>query len=135
MSNEEQMNQDDPATSARIAPVRRLFEEVFGKGAKELIPELCADPGAITRGLEKITMLRGAFPDLRYDVERYTAEGEFVIVYFKARGTHTGELMGRPPTGKSIVLDGSNIYRVRGDQIVEGWGHLNTQDGLKDLMK
>jgi predicted ester cyclase len=120
---------------AKVGIVTRLFEEVWNKGKRDLIPEIFTDPAAVNRGMEKVFQMRIAFPDLRFEVERYESEGDFVIVYFKAHGTHEGELMGKPPTGKKIVFDGSNIYRVRGGKIHEGWGHLNTQDALRDLFK
>lgn len=117
-----------------LALVKRYFEEVINGGKRELIPELWGDPEAAGRGMEKIQQLRAAFPDLRIEIERYEQHGEFVITYFEGRGTHTGPLMGRPPTGKEFRFEGSNIYRVRGGKLVEAWGHLNTQ-ALQELFK
>ncbi|GAB4563566.1 MAG: ester cyclase [Haliangiales bacterium] len=119
----------------QVQLVKRYFDEVVNGGNRELIPELWSDPGAVGRGMEKIRQLRDAFPDLRLEVERYEHVGEFVIAYFVGNGTHTGSLMGRPPTGKSIRFEGSNIYRVRDGKLAAAWGHLNTQDAFRELFK
>lgn len=124
----------DAENQKKIAVVRTLLERVIAKGEQHLIPELCEDPAMISRGTEKIAMMRAAFPDLAFDVDRYEVHGEFVIAYFQASGTHLGELMGRPATGKKVVFEGSNIYRIRNGKIREGWGHLNTQDALKSIL-
>jgi predicted ester cyclase len=39
------------------------------------------------------------------------------------RGTHKGDLMGVPPTGKPISMSGTSIIRVAGGKIVESWAH------------
>lgn len=125
----------DAERDAKIAVVRALLERVIGRGERQLIPELCEQEDAMMRGMEKVQMMRVSFPDLALAIERYEVHGDFVIAYFKGHGTHLGELMGRPPTGKRVVFDGSNVYRVVNGKIREGWGHLNVQDALRDLFK
>jgi len=36
-------------------------------------------------------------------------------------GTHTGEFLGIPPTGKTFVLQGIDMYRVQHGKIAEHW--------------
>jgi predicted ester cyclase len=38
------------------------------------------------------------------------------------RGTHQGEFMGRPATGKTITISGFDLARVAGGKIAEHWG-------------
>jgi steroid delta-isomerase-like uncharacterized protein len=71
------------------------------------------------------TMIRQACPDWHSEVHQLVAEGDLVVERFTASGTHRGELMGVPPTGKTLVLAGINIFRVRADKIVERWGCLD----------
>ena len=47
--------------------------------------------------------------------------GERVVVRWIGRGTHTGELMGVPPTGASIAVDAITIFRIAADRIAEEW--------------
>ncbi|MGH3604356.1 MAG: ester cyclase, partial [Pseudonocardiaceae bacterium] len=60
-------------------------------------------------------------------------EDDLVVERFTASGTHTGVLMGAPPSGRRIVLDGINIFRLDGDRIVERWGQLDTLGLLRQL--
>jgi predicted ester cyclase len=63
----------------------------------------------------------GAFPDVRVSVEDQIAEGDMVVTRWTATGTHTGELMGIPPTGRRIEISGITINRFSGGRIAEDW--------------
>jgi steroid delta-isomerase-like uncharacterized protein len=78
-------------------------------------------------------MFREALPDWHSDVEQLVAEGDFVVERFTASGTHLGELMGVPPTGKVIYLRGMQMFRIDGDRIVERWGRLDEVGLLRQL--
>ena len=45
-------------------------------------------------------MMRTAFPDLELVAEDTIAEADKVVCRFTLRGTHRGEFMGLPPTGR-----------------------------------
>lgn len=62
-----------------------------------------------------------AFPDFRVTVESIVAEAEMVAVRWTMNGTHLGELMGIPPTGRSVTFAGTTIHRVADGNIVENW--------------
>ncbi len=61
------------------------------------------------------------------------ADGDQVAVYSLATGTNRGELMGMPPTGKSISIGAIEIYRVAGDKIVEQWVVADNAAMLRQL--
>jgi len=71
------------------------------------------------------SMMRAAFPDWHSDLHALIAEGDLVVERFTAGGTHRGEVMGVPPTGKTVSLPGINIWRLRDGLIVERWGRLD----------
>jgi predicted ester cyclase len=48
----------------------------------------------------------GAFPDLHQTIEESVADGNAVALSFRATGTHTGDFMGMPATGKPIDVAG-----------------------------
>ena len=75
-------------------------------------------PGPIK---ELVLMFRAAFADLHYVVEDVVEDGDRVAVRWRATATHTGELYGIPPTGKSGALDGCDILRIADGRIVESW--------------
>lgn len=63
------------------------------------------------------------------------AEADLVVEYFTATGIQRGELLGVPaPTeGRAVTLRGINVFRVRGDRIVERWGRLDELGILRQL--
>jgi len=69
------------------------------------------------------------FPDLQTTTEDLIAEGDRVVERYTARGTHKGEFMGAPPTGKKFAIETLVIYRLAGGKIVEMWG-LNDSQAL-----
>lgn len=66
-----------------------------------------------------------ALPDLTVEVQLMVAEGDLVAVRSIMRGTHRGELMGVPPSGRRVAIDGIDILRVVDGRIVEHWGLTN----------
>lgn len=126
------------------ALVRRLFDEVINAGEPSRADELVASdfvehnpvPGQAP-GLEGfkqvITMLRGAFPDLRIDVDELVAEGDKVSVRLTARGTHEGVFQGIPATGRRVAWEGISMIRLEGDRIVERWFHVDNLGLMRQL--
>ena len=68
-----------------------------------------------------MTATRTAFPDLRYTVEALIGEGDMVAVLYTWQGTHSGDLAGFPPTGRSVTTMGMIVCRVASGRIVEQW--------------
>ena len=62
-----------------------------------------------------------SFPDLRRPVEDLVAEGDKVVARWSSVGTHGGDFMGIPPTGKTVTTTGITIFRLDGGKIVEEW--------------
>jgi predicted ester cyclase len=44
-----------------------------------------------------------------------------VVVRWTTRGTHKGELMGIPATGKPVVVTGIDIFQISSGKVVESW--------------
>ena len=66
-------------------------------------------------------MFFAAFPDLELTIQDEVAEGDRVAVRWTWTGTHNGDLMGTPPTGKAVSASGMGVYRVVDGQIAEDW--------------
>jgi len=80
-----------------------------------------------------ITTCRAAFHGLNVTINDIMADGNKVIARFTARGTHNGEFMGVPPTGKAIILTAIEIFRVKDGRIVELWGEVNMMGLMQQL--
>jgi steroid delta-isomerase-like uncharacterized protein len=121
-------------------------EEGFAQGTVELFDDLVAEdvvnhdetlPPEIPPGREGVKALaqgyKMAFPDLVLTVEDQIAEGDKVATRWTARGTHQGELMGIPPTGKEARVTGTTIDRIEDGQIVETWTNWDQVSLLQQL--
>jgi steroid delta-isomerase-like uncharacterized protein len=62
-----------------------------------------------------------AFPDIHLHIDDLLAEGDRTVLRWSAHGTHKGELMGIPATGKTVNLTGIAIDRFENGQSVEHW--------------
>ena len=114
---------------------QRYFDEVANKDKLDLLDETFAtdyphhdpanpDPRPVVgpQGVkDHLTSLKGAFPDLVFDVEDTIADDEQIVLRWTARGTNTGDYFGMPPTGKSIEITGMNTWRTRDGKAIEGW--------------
>ena len=63
--------------------------------------------------------MRSAFPDMHWAVEEQLADGERVLTRFVWTGTHRGEYLGVPPTGRGVSVWGMVIDRLVDGRIKE----------------
>jgi predicted ester cyclase len=75
-----------------------------------------------------------AFSEIRVVAEQMVVEGDTVVVRWTARGRHTGDLLGLPPTYRETVTSGIDILRVAGGRIVEGWVSWDVLALLEQLL-
>jgi len=123
---------------------RRFTEELWDKGELAVADEIIVpdfvdhDPvsGQIA-GLqgykEMVGAFRAAFPDLRVKNEDVIVAEDKVVVRWTARGTHNGQLMNIPPTGKQVALKGIDILRLDNGRIAERWGEFDALGMLSQL--
>lgn len=67
------------------------------------------------------SMFFSAYPNIQVTIEDLVAEGDKLVARWSARGTHQGELMGIPPTGKEVTITGIAIDRFEDGKSVEHW--------------
>jgi len=110
---------------------RRYVDEVLNQGHLEVIDELRTDDLEGVRG--RVRMFRAAFPDLHVTVDGQVAEGDWAVMRLTFRGTHKGEFMGVPPTGKSVEFATIVMNRYVDGKSVENWGLHDFHGLLKHL--
>ena len=122
------------------ALIRRFYEEVWNDKNLEAIDELVATDSVdhdLPPGREGakafISMYLSAFPDTKMTIEDLLAEGDKVVTRWSATGTHTGELMGIPATGKQVTVTGLDINRYSGGKSVEHWGEFDQMGMMQQL--
>lgn len=130
-------------TKENKALSRRVLEELWHKGNMAAIDELYSpdyvshNDRGFPSGLEGVRVFTGmyknAFPDTRITIEEQVAEGDLVVTRWSAKGTHKGELMGIPATGKQVTVTGIGIDRIVNGRIVEGWGEFDQLGMMQQL--
>lgn len=119
---------------------RRYLLEVWGQwdfeAEKETVAEDLVDHNAapgLPSGREGhhqfLVMCRQAFPQFDVTIDELIAEGDKVAYQWTAVGTHEGEFMGIPATGKEVTVTGSDIVRMEDGKIAEAW-HVEDNLGL-----
>ena len=74
-----------------------------------------------------------AFPDVRAIIERQEVNGDKVTTYVTFTGTHSGELMGIPATGKKTKVPVKITDRIVNGKIVETWSEWDPDDLMRQL--
>ena len=79
-------------------------------------------------------MYRGAFPDFRMNIEDLVVSGDKAVARVRATGTHQGELMGMPATGRSVDIQLIDIMRFGDDGLLrEHWGVADVMKMMQQL--
>lgn len=113
------------------ARVRQAFDEFINRKNLTVVDDYVA-PNYVgyysavpepVRGRDEfrqfLQLYHQAFPDLRVTIDDAFAEGDKVAVRLTLRGTHQGELMGLPPTGKAVTVSAINLFQIENGQAVE----------------
>jgi steroid delta-isomerase-like uncharacterized protein len=132
------------STEANKAIVRRIFTEVISEGNLDLVDKLFAPdqvshgmPPEMPDGVEGVKLFfhyfRKAFPDGEHTIHDQIAERNQVVSRVTAAGTHSGEFMGIPATGRTVVMDGIVINRFSDGKVVETWALYDDLSLFKQL--
>ena len=79
-------------------------------------------------------MYRKGFPDLRMEAEDILVSGDKVVARVRGTGTHEGEFMGMPATGKSVDVQLIDIIRFGDDGLAhEHWGVFDALKMMQQL--
>jgi steroid delta-isomerase-like uncharacterized protein len=120
------------------------MEEVLNKGNMQVVDELIAPnfvehdpfPGQApgVEGLKQaMVALRQAFPDLHVTVDEMLSDGDKVVIRSTMKGTHKGNFMNIPATGKQISVEGIDIVRISNGRAVEHWGVTDNLTMMQQL--
>jgi steroid delta-isomerase-like uncharacterized protein len=124
--------------------IQRSYDEFFNTGNLALVDQFHANDfvGHVLglppiQGLEALKHLASgylsAFPDLHITLEDMIAEGDKVMTRVSWRGTHKGEFIGIPPTGKQVTVTGMYEYRIAGGKIAEWWDYSDNLGLMQQL--
>ena len=78
-------------------------------------------------------LFRAAFPDIRVTIENTVAEANQVANHGYFTGTHRGDFMGLPPTGKTIHVAYLDYWQVANGLLADNWVRMDTVGLLQQL--
>ena len=110
----------------------RYMEEVFNQRKFDVLTEIFAPEVLESVRQTSVGFLSG-FPDWHGKIEDLFAEGDRVVNRWVGHGTNTAPLMGMPPTGKAVTLEGITIFRVAGGKVVEQWSAADQLSLMRQL--
>ncbi len=114
------------------AAVRRFFDGVWNKGnvgetEAFLAPEFVSHNTLDVRIVGPreyggaVASYRAAFPDFHTTLEDVLVDGDRVVVRGTDRGTHRGDFMGFPASGREVTTTWIEIFRMENGKAAEGW--------------
>lgn len=132
------------AVQANKALVQRLYEGINEKNDDELLECYASDcvvhsgPGIEESTgregvLQQFQVTRAAFPDIDASIEAIVAEDDLVTARIAYTGTHEGEFLGVPATGKDVSFNGTNVFRIEDGEISEVWPMVDTLGVLQQF--
>jgi predicted ester cyclase len=110
------------SAEAKKRLVRRLVDEAVGQRNLDVLDEIAA--GEFAEVAKRwVRPFRSAFPDSEMEIVELIAESDKVVAHFKWSGTHRGEWLGVPGTGRRFErVDEIYIFGVRSGRLVSAIG-------------
>ena len=126
------------------ALVRRFIDDVMKNKNVNAIDGLLApdyiehnpipgQPPGLDAMKEFMGMFFAAFPDLDSTIDLLVAEGDIAAGRMTTTGTHTGDFMGIPATGKRVSYTETHIVRIANGIAVEHWGNQDDMAMMQQL--
>ena len=127
-----------------IATIRRFWAG-FNAHDLNVWDELCTDdfinydPGLPTPEADlktikqSINAMQTAFPDMSASENDLLADGDKVAVHMTLTGTHKGEFMGVPASGKAVEFSGVWLAHFKSGKIKKQWVYFNAMGLLMQI--
>ena len=124
--------------------IRAFIEEVIHQGRYERLGDLVVEdfveldplPGQQQgrEGLKGIlATFRAGFPDMHWTIDEMVAEDDKVVTRMTWTGTHRGDFLGIPATGRSIRVKGIAIDRLESGTMADSRILMDTLSLMQQL--
>lgn len=113
--------------------VRRLAREAVGRHNLEVLNEIAA--GDFAQAAKRwVEPFQSAFPDFEMEIADLIAEGDKVVAHFRCSGTHRGQWLGVPATGRRFEqINEIYIFEVRGGKLISALGVEDNLTRMRQL--
>jgi predicted ester cyclase len=113
--------------------VRRLVDQAVHQRNVDVLDEL-ADGDFAQIAKRWVRPFQSAFPDFEMEVVELIAEGEEVVAHFRCSGTHRGEWLGVPGTGRRFEnVDEIYIFEVKDGKLISAFGVEDSLTRMRQL--
>jgi predicted ester cyclase len=83
--------------------------------------------------LQALPAFRQAFSNVSFEIGETVSEGDLIAYSLAFSGTHSGDFMGIPPTGKRITMSETHIERIQDGKIVLHSGNIDMLGLMQQL--
>jgi predicted ester cyclase len=113
--------------------VRRLVDEAVAKRNVDILDELAA--GEFAEIAKRwVRPFQSAFPDFTMEIVELIADEDAVAAHFKCSGTHSGEWLGVPATGRRFEnVDEIYVFHVRDGKLMGAFGVEDNLSRMRQL--
>lgn len=77
--------------------------------------------------------LRAAFTERTYKTEKFLVDGNWAACFGKIEGTHSGEFMGIPATGKRVTVPYMDFWLIEDGRIKDNWVSVDYAQTASEL--
>ena len=113
--------------------VRRLVQEAVGRRNLDVLEEVAAGPFARV-AKRWVQPFHSAFPDFQMEIVDLIAEGDKVVAHFRCSGTHRGDWLGVPATGRRFErVDEIYVFEARDGKLVSAVGVEDNLTRMRQL--
>ena len=128
----------------RAATLRRMYDLINARDLDGFAAVLADDfveheeqPGLAPTKEGVVEFFRlnfAAFPDLRFEAEDVLVDGDKVVARGRITGTHQGDFLGVPASGKHVDVQLIDIIRLGDDGLArEHWGVFDAMTMMQQL--
>jgi predicted ester cyclase len=128
------------------ALTREWFEQVWNRrdesvmarmSSPDVVTHGLAEDGGPVKGVEHFKQFwrafLAAFPDMTVKVEDVLVDGDKTVTRLSFSGTHSGEGIGIPPTGRRFASTAIVIARWENGRCVESWNEFDAAGMMRQL--
>lgn len=131
------------STEENKEAVRRMLDALQGGNGDAMAKLVAAnwenhDPSmppmkGIQGARQLATVLHTAFPDAQVTADKVIAEGDRVGAHFTFSGTHRGNFLDVPPTGKRVNIEAAGVFRVVDGKVTDNWVNFDAMTLMQQL--
>ena len=124
--------------------VLRFNKEFLEAGNTQVLKEIVANdftnhtaagnvPNDVSGLIQFVGMIHKGFSNMHIDIHEQVAENDLVATRKTIHATHTGEIMGHAPTGKTVEMNVIDLVRLRDGKYVDHWGRNDIMQVIQSL--